>query len=168
MGEARGSVISSRKDLDSAKSPLSRGVCVPNPSVPVRQGGGVVLSHWIGGMEKSWWEPIITIAASSAIPHHEQLRWIWVIWGHSKMWDTRIGFPREKVRNKVGTRERRWKGTRGHIQSWGKKGGSYLPLLGASSSAGRGESGLLISKVKCQRRTLSQAGFMCPGCSNSS
>lgn len=84
--------------------------------------------------------------------------------GHSKMWDTRTGFPREKVRNK----RKKVEGTWGHIQSWEKKGGSYLPLLGASSNAGRGESGLLISKVKCQRRTLSQAGFMCPGCSNSS
>lgn len=40
---------------------------------------------------------------------------------------TRIVFPREEARNRTGRRERRWKGTQGHIQSWEKKGGSSLP-----------------------------------------
>lgn len=65
-------------------------------------------------MEESWWEPIITIAASSANPHREQLPWIWVIWGHS-----RIGVPREEVRDKVGARARRWKETH---SEWGEEG----------------------------------------------
>lgn len=76
--------------------------------------------------------------------------------------------PKGEGEEEGGNKRKKVEGIWGHIQSWEKKGGSYLPLLGASSSAGRGESGLLISKVKCQRRTLSQAGFMCPGCSNSS
>lgn len=52
-----------------------------------------------GGMEESWWEPIITIAASSANPHREQLPWIW-------------------VRDKVGARARRWKETH---SEWGEE-----------------------------------------------
>lgn len=71
-----------------------------------------------------------------------------------------------------GNKRKEVEGDTGILSELGE-GGSYLPVLGASSSAGRGESGLLIHKllisiVKCRCRTLSQAGFMCPGCSNSS
>lgn len=89
-----------------------------------------------------------------------------------------MGLPREEARNRGEDQQEqrggRWKGAQGHVQSWGQKGGSYLPPLEASSDAAGVSQGcsctkLLISSVKpvgC--RTPSHMGFICPGCSNSS
>lgn len=78
-GEARGSVISSGEDLDPAKSPLAGFFVSLIPLHP--EGREAAQSSLTGdrrGLEKSWWEPSITIAVSwvstsFAIPHREWL-----------------------------------------------------------------------------------------------
>lgn len=89
-------------------------------------------------------------STSSAILQREWLLMDLGDLGAPQDMDTGMGLPRTKARNRgsrSSSRERRWKGTWGHIQSWGKKGDSYLPPLRASLDGGRGESGLLMHEA---------------------
>ena len=81
--------------------------------------------------------PCLLGSTSSAIPHHEWLLMDLGVLGPPQDLGHQDGTPKEGGKehgggNKRGSRGRRWKGTQGHIQSWGKKGGSYLPPLEAS------------------------------------